>query len=98
VLCTVADLTASLAEIRRVLRPAGRVLLIEHVRAADPKVARRQDRINGLWGRIAAGCNCNRTTGNALQKAGFGLAEVGDDVMNKAPGILRPLIVGTATA
>lgn len=70
-LCTVQDLDAVAAEIRRVLRPGGQVLVLEHVRSTDPGLARWQDRTAGLWSRISAGCQLNRDTCSALSRAGF---------------------------
>ena len=55
VLCTVPDQEAALDEVRRVLRPGGRLLFIEHVRAAEP-MARWQDRLEPLWRRLLGGC------------------------------------------
>ncbi len=70
VLCTVPDQALALGEIRRVLRPGGRLLFIEHVRAAGP-TARWQDRIEPLWGRLLGGCHPNRDTVAAIERAGF---------------------------
>ena len=96
VLCSVADPSAALAELRRVLRPAGRLLFLEHVRADDPKLARWQDRLRRPWRRLAAGCNCNRRTVAAIEDAGFSLEELERGELPKAPPILRPLAVGRA--
>jgi ubiquinone/menaquinone biosynthesis C-methylase UbiE len=70
VLCTVPDQALALGEIRRVLRPGGRLLFIEHVRAAGP-TARWQDRIEPLWGRLLGGCHPNRDTVSGIKEAGF---------------------------
>jgi ubiquinone/menaquinone biosynthesis C-methylase UbiE len=70
VLCTVPDQGSALEEISRVLRPGGRLLFIEHVRATGT-TARWQDRIEPLWGRIFGGCHPNRDTGAAIEEAGF---------------------------
>ena len=51
-----------LAEMRRVLKPGGRYLFPEHVRSDDPKLARKQDRYEGLWKAVCFGCHCNRDT------------------------------------
>ena len=96
VLCTVDDQAQALAELRRVLRPGGRLLFIEHVRSEDPKVARLQDRVHPINVRIAHGCHCNRATAAGLTAAGFDIVDKQDDELHKAPPWVRPLIVGTA--
>lgn len=75
VLCTVPDQRAALAEIRRVLRPGGQLLFLEHVRGTG-RVARWQDRILPLWRRLFAGCHPNRDTLAAIEAAGFEVREL----------------------
>ena len=75
VLCSVPDLPAALAEVRRVLRPGGSLLLLEHVRAADPGTARWQDRLDPAWRHLAQGCHPNRDTVAAVEDAGFTVVE-----------------------
>lgn len=96
VLCTVTDQQRALAELHRVLRPGGRLLFLEHVRAQDPALARWQDRLNFLSRTLAQGCNCNRDTLTAIQRAGFEVTSLERGEMKKAPPFARPLIVGTA--
>ena len=96
VLCTVRDPEAALAEIRRVLAPGGRLLLLEHVRAEDPKLARWQDRLHGPWHWVGRGCHCNRDTAANLRAAGFDV-RVEPMKLPKAAPLVRPAIVGEAT-
>ena len=96
VLCG-ADQERALAEIRRVLRPGGRLLFIEHVRSDDPGLARLQDRMNG-FNRFLVGCSCNRQTLGAIEAADFTVSKVEHAETPKAPKFVRPLIVGSAVA
>ena len=97
VLCGVDDQPRALREARRVLRPGGRLLFLEHVRADDPEFARFQDRMNWL-NRFVVGCDCNRPTLATIETEGFSVDRLDRTTMPKAPKFVRPLIVGTATA
>lgn len=98
VLCSVPDQAAALAEARRVLRRGGELRVFEHVRAADPIKARRQDRVNRLWPRFTGGCQCNRDTRAALDAAGFDTSDVADIDHKPGPGmgIIEPHLLGVA--
>jgi ubiquinone/menaquinone biosynthesis C-methylase UbiE len=98
VLCTVGDPARALGELHRVLKPGGELLFLEHVRSDAPRVARWQDRLNGVSKVIGHGCNCNRSTIDAIRAAGFTVTELEHDKLPKAPPTHRPLVVGTATA
>ncbi|MBI2158602.1 MAG: class I SAM-dependent methyltransferase [Candidatus Rokubacteria bacterium] len=69
--CSVPDAGRGLAEVRRVLRPDGRLRMLEHVRSATPWKARLQDRIQPCWTRLTGGCHPNRDTERAVEAAGF---------------------------
>jgi SAM-dependent methyltransferase len=96
VLCTVPDPTAAVAEMARVLKPGGRLLFIEHVRAADPGLARWQDRLERPWRFLGDGCHCNRDTLATIGSGGFQLGDVEHGELPKAPPIVEPLIRGSA--
>ena len=75
-LCTIPDPMAALQEMRRVLRPEGWLIFIEHGRSPDPAVVRWQDRLTPLWRRVAGGCHLNRPIDRLLQLGGFEALEM----------------------
>lgn len=92
VLCTVRDLPRSLAEIRRVLRPGGKLFFVEHIRA-EGFAGRVQDAIKPVWSYFAAGCNVNRRTERAFDEAGLRLTDV---TRTKFAPVVMPVIYGVA--
>lgn len=70
-LCTIPDPLAALGEMRRVLKPEGRLIYCEHGLAPDEKVARWQRRLTPLWSKIAGGCHLDRDIPALLREAGF---------------------------
>jgi SAM-dependent methyltransferase len=70
-LCTITDPVAALKEMRRVLRPGGRLLLCEHGQAPDNSVRRWQARLTPLWSKLAGGCHLDRNVPSLLGQAGF---------------------------
>ena len=97
VLCGVSDQPRALRQLRRVLRPGGQLLFIEHVRSGDPRLARHQDRMNWM-NQLVVSCDCNRPTLASIQEAGFTVTDVEHLALYKAPSFVSPLIVGRATA
>jgi ubiquinone/menaquinone biosynthesis C-methylase UbiE len=98
VLCTVSDPERALAEVERVLRPGGRFLFLEHIRSDDPRIARWQDRLHGIWLRFGHGCNCNRPTPALIGESRLTIEEIEHGDLPKAPAIVRPLATGRAVA
>jgi SAM-dependent methyltransferase len=96
VLCTIPAPRAALAEVSRVLKPDGRLLFLEHVRAEDAGTARWQDRLERPWGWFGRGCHPNRDTVAIIGDSALEIAEVERDQMPKAPPIVRPLATGEA--
>jgi SAM-dependent methyltransferase len=95
VLCGVDDQRRALDEIRRVLAPGGRFAFVEHVRSSDAQVARRQDRLNWL-NRFVVGCECNRPTLEAIERAGLAVEHVDHGELPKSPAFISPMISGIA--
>lgn len=97
VLCTVADMAASLREIGRVLAPGGQLLFVEHVRAGHGRLVRWQERLHEPWRRFACGCHCNRDTAVALRDNGFAVERVQEHRWRRMPRIVQPLLAGIAS-
>lgn len=84
-LCSVEDHAQVLSELRRVLRPEGTLLYLEHGQAPDPKTAQWQRRIEPVWHRLMGNCHLTRPVGSAVEKAGFSVQPVGQRYMSKLP-------------
>ena len=94
VLCTVPNPEAAVAEVRRVLRPGGRLLYLEHVRSDGP-LGRWQDRAARAWAAFAAGCRCDRQTHHLLDRT-FALERTIRAEWRGMPRLVRPLVTGAA--
>ena len=81
---------------RRVLKPGGHYLFIEHGRARTESTIRWQDRLNPMWSRLTEGCNINRPIDELVERAGFELTAV-DELQGKGPRIVSHLYRGIAT-
>ena len=91
------DWTAPLAELRRVLRPGGRLLFAEHGRAPEAGVARWQDRLTPIWRRLAGGCHLNRKPDDLIHSAGFSIESLETGYL-KGPRPMGFVYAGSASA
>lgn len=95
-LCSIANVSAALAEIRRVLKTEGRYVFLEHGQSRDPQVAKRQDSFNPIQKIIACGCNVNRPIDRLIENAGLEVAKLERYSMPGSPRILGEMYRGMA--
>lgn len=96
-LCSIPDVVHALGEIRRVLKPGGQFLFLEHGRAPDPAIARWQDRLNPAWMPLAGGCHLNRPTREMIEDAGLAVGPVQNYYLKHAPRFVGYMTEGVAT-
>lgn len=84
-LCSVGSQAETIAELRRVLKPGGRLLYAEHGGAPDANVRKWQDRIEPVWKRLAGGCHLTRPVTSAIAAGGFDTHEAGERYAPKTP-------------
>ncbi len=94
-MCTIPDLEAALAEIRRVLRPGGSLHFVEHGRSPEAKVAKWQGRLQPLHGRVAGGCHLNRPIADQVRGSGLDIEEL-DTFYMEGPKFFRYMFLGRA--
>lgn len=75
-LCSISNPLRALQQIKRILKPTGRLIFIEHGRSPDPGVAVWQDRITPVWKHIGGGCHLNRKMDDLITSAGFQISEL----------------------
>lgn len=96
-LCTIPDFARALDQMRRVLKPGGRLLFAEHGEAPDENVRKWQERINPIWKRFAGGCNVNRRIPQLIEAGGFKIEEVDSMYLPQTPKIAAFQYWGSAT-
>ena len=96
-LCTIPDPVKALREVRRVLKPDGVFLFLEHGRSEDEKVAAWQDRLNPVQNIIGCGCNLNRKIDHIIAQAGLKIMTLDRFQMQSVPRLGGELYKGTAT-
>lgn len=95
-LCSIPDAALALHEMRRVLRPGGQLLFVEHGRAPEPRVQRWQDRLTPTWKCIAGGCHLNRPIDTMIEDNGFAMGQIETGYM-KGPKPMTFLYEGRAS-
>ena len=95
-LCSIVDVERALVEIRRVLKPGGQFLFLEHGLAPDPAVARWQRRLNPLQRRLGGGCNLTRDTLALLDGVGLTLRNSSQYYLQRVPKFLGYVTEGAA--
>jgi hypothetical protein len=81
-MCSVLDVALMMSEMRRVLKPGGRLLFVEHGLAPQPRVQWWQDRLTPAWKRFSGGCHLNRAIVTLIESGGFHIEQVDNGYMS----------------
>lgn len=95
-LCTIPNVSGALAEMRRALKPEGRLYFVEHGHADDPRVARWQERLNGVEQKVFGGCHLNRDISVLIRQASFEIERLEHAYLKGAPKFAGFLYRGVA--
>jgi|TARA_B110000444_G_scaffold252417_1_gene281720 ubiquinone/menaquinone biosynthesis C-methylase UbiE len=96
-LCTISSLNEATLEMKRVLKPGGKLIFCEHGIAPDINILKWQNRINPLWGKLFGGCNINRDIPKIITSAGFNITNINQMYLPSTPKIVGYNFWGTAT-
>jgi ubiquinone/menaquinone biosynthesis C-methylase UbiE len=96
-LCTIPNVLGALTEMRRVLKPGGRLIFVEHGRSPDPGVLAWQNRLTPVWKRVGGGCHLNRRIDALIADAGFDITQI-ERGYSRGPKPLGYLYKGCALA
>ena len=96
-MCTIPDAVSANKEMRRVLKPGGRLIFCEHGLAPDANVAKWQARIDPIWGKIAGGCHLNRDIPQLIEDAGFNIQSMEQMYLPSTPKFAGYNYWGVAT-
>lgn len=97
-LCTIPNPVLALQEVRRVLKPDGRLLFLEHGRSDDQKIAVWQDRLNPVQNVIGCGCNLNRQIDRMISQSGLTITHLDRFSMQGVPRLAGEMYQGAAVA
>ncbi len=95
-LCSIPDVALAVREMRRVLRPKGELLFVEHGQAPDPAVVRWQDWLTPAWKRLGGGCHLNRKIDDLIKAGGFRIERLSTDYLKSAPRPFSYIYEGSA--
>ena len=95
-LCTIPGTLKAMENMRRVLKPGGKLIFSEHGKAPDAAVEKWQNRLNGVWGKIAGGCNINRDIPTLIEEGGFNITDLEQMYVPSTPKILGYTYWGAA--
>ncbi len=96
-LCTISDWHTALRQIRRVIKPSGKLLFCEHGAAPDMSVIKWQNRINPIWKIVGGGCHLNRQIPEYVHEGGFRIKTMETLYLPKTPRIAGFIYIGVVT-
>ena len=95
--CTITNLSEAFTELKRVIKPTGKLIFCEHGMAPDKSVVKWQNRINTFWPKISGGCNINKEIPSIIDSSGFSILDLENMYLPKTPKVLGYNYWGTAT-